>query len=285
VDNSPVSASCCSQRQFLILRLHSLLGLLPVGAYMCIHLLTNASVLGGPQSFQNQVDSIHSLGPVLPLVEWTFIFLPIIFHAVVGVWIIRSGVSNAGSYHYSGVVRYTLQRATAWIALFFIFWHVFQMHGWFHNAWWLENVARPLQGARFDADHATSSTALALQSPLVKVLYAIGMLSCVFHLANGLWTMGITWGVWTTARAQRRANYLCGAFGILLAFVSLGALTGMSGTDLKQAQAVEEYRLQQREAARVAEEKIEKKLASPEPAAPTAPVKEAVKPTTQKGNR
>ena len=35
------------------------------------------------------------------------------------------------------------------------------------------------------------------------------MLSCVFHLANGLWTMGITWGVWTSPAAQRRALWAC----------------------------------------------------------------------------
>ena len=67
---------------------------MPVGAYMVVHLLTNASVLAGRDVFQDKVDKIHSLGPVLPLVEWTFIFLPIIFHAVVGVMIVRSGMSN-----------------------------------------------------------------------------------------------------------------------------------------------------------------------------------------------
>ena len=39
-------------------------------------------------------------GPAPPKVEWTFIFLPLIFHAVVGVLIIRSGISNTSSYRY-----------------------------------------------------------------------------------------------------------------------------------------------------------------------------------------
>src|SRR5689334_18637943 len=94
---SPSELSFFTRHEFLIRRLHSLTGLIPVGAYMCVHLLTNASVLAGAATFQDSVDKIHSLGPVLPLVEWTFIFLPIIFHAVVGVVIIRSGQSNLSS--------------------------------------------------------------------------------------------------------------------------------------------------------------------------------------------
>ena len=262
-DELPVETtpSCFfSRHQFLILRLHSLSGLLPVGAYMIVHLLTNASVLAGAGTFQDQVDKIHALGPVLPLVEWTFIFLPIIFHAVVGVLIIRSGISNTSSYRYTNNVRYTLQRATAWIALFFIFYHVFQMHGWFHNDWWRTNVAGPLHGGQFDAEHATSSTALALRSVVVQVFYVIGVLSCVFHLCNGLWTMGITWGVWTSPAAQRRATYVCAALGILLATVSMGALVGMTQANVDEAKAVEQVRLDEKDAELKHEKQILKEL-------------------------
>ena len=72
---------------FLIYRLFSLAGLVPVGGYLVIHLLTNATILNGPAAFQTQVDRIHSLGSILPLVEWVFIFIPLLFHAVIG-WLI-----------------------------------------------------------------------------------------------------------------------------------------------------------------------------------------------------
>jgi succinate dehydrogenase cytochrome b subunit len=242
VETAP-SSSFFYRHQFLLLRLHSLSGLIPVGAYMVVHLLTNASVLAGAQTFQEQVDKIHALGPLLWIVEWTFIFLPLLFHAGMGVVIVRTGISNTANYPLPGNIRYTLQRATAWIALFFILYHVFQMHGWFHNHWWLDRVAKPLGGAQFDADAATSSTAVALGSAVVQALYAVGVLSCVYHLANGLWTMGITWGIWTTPAAQRRANYVCAAFGLLLAVVSMGALFGMANANLTEARAVEEVRL------------------------------------------
>ncbi len=233
--SSTPSASFFERHEFLIRRLHSLSGLVPVGAYMCIHLVTNATVLDGTRSFQMRVDQIHSLGRFLPAIEWTFIFLPIIFHAVVGVAIIRSGNSNLSSYPLQGNVRYFLQRLTAWIALVFIGYHVFQMHGW------IKSIAGQFGGSQFHHLYATSSAAAAIQSSLAtELFYLIGITACVYHLANGLWTSGITWGLWTTALAQRRANWLCGGFGLLLMAVALGALGGMIAVDPKQAVEIED---------------------------------------------
>jgi succinate dehydrogenase / fumarate reductase, cytochrome b subunit len=247
--SSPSGSTFWGRNEFLIRRLHSLSGLVPVGAYMCIHLLTNATVLDGPETFQGKVDTIHSLGKILPVVEWVFIFLPLIFHAALGIVRAAYCETNAGVYRYGSNVRYTLQRITAWIALFFIAWHVFHMHGWLHNGYWTETVAKPLGGAHFDPNHATSSAAEAFAPLLVKILYAIGVSACVYHLANGIWTSGITWGIWTTPAAQRRADYICIAFGVLFAVVGLGALFGMSRADLADARAVEDLRAEQHEAA------------------------------------
>jgi len=250
---SASTGSFFARNEFLIRRLHSLTGLLPVGAYMCVHLTTNASTLGGAEMFQKNVDLIHSLGPALPIVEWTFIFLPLLFHAIVGVVIIRSGDPNLSSYHYVGNVRYWLQRVTAWIALAFIMYHVFHMHGWFHNQLWIDNVAKPLHGYQFRPHEASSTAAKALASIPMRIAYGIGVISCVYHFANGLWTMGITWGVWTSAKAQQRANWLCGAIGVVMTVVGLSALVGVTSMDIKRAEAFEEVQHQRRleDAARV----------------------------------
>ena len=133
-----------TRHQFLIYRLFSLAGLLPVGAFLVVHLLTNSSILGGAESFQDRVDTIHGLGPLLVPVEIAFIFLPILFHAVVGFVIIAGGMPNVGSYPYSGNIRYTLQRASGMIAFAFIVWHIVQLH-------WL---GKPIGGGHFDPHHA-----------------------------------------------------------------------------------------------------------------------------------
>lgn len=232
------SPSFLERHEFLLRRLHSLSGIVPVGAYMVIHLLTNATVLESSLTFQRMVYRIHSL-PVLVVIEWAFIFLPIIFHAVYGIVIVRSGIPNNSSYPYRKNWRYTLQRATGLIAFVFIFWHVFHMHGWVHTDAWLKTIEG--WGGNFKAYFASSTAAKAMQaSILIPILYVIGMLSCVFHLANGIWTFGITWGIWTTPLAQRRADYACIAFGVLLTLVSLGSIGGFATLDVKTAQQKEE---------------------------------------------
>lgn len=202
---------------------------------MVVHLLTNSSVLDSAATFQENVYTIHSLGKALWLVEWGFIFLPLLFHAIFGVVIIRSGTPNQGSYNYVSNWRYTLQRVTGMIAFIFIFVHVFHLHGWFHNDWWMETVAKPLGGAQFRPFNATSSLGLAMKGLVMPALYAIGVLASVFHLANGIWTMGITWGLLVSPESQRRANYVCIAGGLVLAVIGMSALTGAKMVDVDEA--------------------------------------------------
>jgi succinate dehydrogenase / fumarate reductase, cytochrome b subunit len=239
LDNATAS-SFIGRHQFLIYRLFSLAGIVPIGGYLIFHLCANALVLISPASFQSAVDQIHSLGFLVPVLEWTFIFGPMLFHAAVG-WLIISGmVANVGSYPYTSNVRYTLQRVTGMIAFFFILWHLWHMH----------HYGKPFGGGWFDAHHASSSASAALQSTAVRVGYVIGVLASVYHLANGIWTFGITWGIWTSERAMRGASYVCLAFGILLGTIGIGALVGMTQVDMDKARAIEDQMEEFRKATR-----------------------------------
>jgi succinate dehydrogenase / fumarate reductase cytochrome b subunit len=178
----------------------------------------------------------------LPPVEWAFIFLPIIFHAAFGVWIIKSGKSNVDRYRYTSNFRYAMQRWTGVIAIVFIFFHVFHLHGWFHADLWLKNVAEPLGMAKFRPYNAASSLASALRGFywFWPIFYLLGVLACVYHFANGVWTAGITWGVWVSPKAQQRATYLCTAGGIGLTMVGLTALYAATQIDEAEAKRVED---------------------------------------------
>jgi len=217
-------AAAGSKHYFLLRRLHSLTGLVPIGAYMVVHLLTNASILAGPEVFQANVDNIHLLAKLrlLTIVEWTFIFIPLIFHGVVGWFILVEAKPNARQYGYGANKRFSLQRITGVIAFAFIGYHVWQMHHLF--AGW--------GGGNFDPHDAAASAAEVIQSGWALPLYAVGVLACVFHLANGIWTSLITWGITVGPRSQRMSGYACTAFGIALALVSVGALAGFRAFDL-----------------------------------------------------
>lgn len=218
--------------EFVLRRLHSLTGLVPVGGYLAFHLLTNASILDGPETFAYRVEQIHRLGPTtLLLLEWPFIFLPILFHGILGMLIVMRGKRNLANYPYAGNIRYTLQRATGVIAFVFILYHVFHMHGWLRFDWWKEHVAGPMAGAQFHPEDPLSAARAIQRSLAVQAIYGVGVLACVYHFANGVWTMGITWGVWTGANAQRWANIPAILLGLFLAVVGVGALWGMATVD------------------------------------------------------
>jgi succinate dehydrogenase / fumarate reductase cytochrome b subunit len=223
---SEARPSFLARNSFLLRRLHSLSGLVPVGAYMVVHLLTNASVLNGTASFQQNVDRIHSLGRALPVVEWVFIFIPLIFHAGYGFVRIYDSQANAAEYPYPKNIRYTMQRITGMVAFVYILFHVAQLHH--------------LGFGQFNPEQATSSTAQAIGSHFwMQAIYVVGVLACVYHLANGVWTSGITWGIWTSPAAQRRADYVCWGIGFLVAVIGLSALIGFGRVDVAKAREQE----------------------------------------------
>ncbi|MEM6978149.1 MAG: succinate dehydrogenase cytochrome b558 subunit [Planctomycetota bacterium] len=219
------SQSLFLKHEFGIRRLHSLLGIAPLGVYMVIHLTTNASLLNGTETFQRAVFLIHSLGRLLPLVEWGGIFFPLLFHAVLGVWIIKTGRSNLGSYQFTGNKRYVWQRWTGLIAFVFLMTHVLHLHGWFHAGPWLA-IVKPLGFANFHPYNAASSLAIAMDRfvwGFWPAFYLLGVWATVYHLANGVWTAGITWGIWISPPAQQRATKVCVAFGVLLTVIGTSA--------------------------------------------------------------
>jgi succinate dehydrogenase / fumarate reductase cytochrome b subunit len=195
------SSNAAAVRYFLLRRLHSLTGIL-FGGYLMVHLIVNATMIEGNDSFANQVNKIHSL-PFLNAIEWTFIYLPLIFHSVYGIWITFAGRPNVFDYPYGKNVYYTLQRISAIIILGFVLFHVLGMKGWFGPT--LEFEYGPGQAAASTARHINSHWVVAW------VVYPLGVFASCFHLANGFWTAAISWGLAVSAKAQKRWGWVCAA--------------------------------------------------------------------------
>jgi len=210
---------------FAIRRLHSLTGIIPIGAFLCVHLSVNASILAGPKAFQFAVDQIHNLNRlgILKVVEVLFIFIPIAFHAVVGVIIWLTSQPNVTAYQYCGNLRYTLQRWTGIIALVFILAHLWHVH------WIIPG------GVEFDAHDAANSAITAMAAWWAGPVYALGVLCAVFHLANGVWTFLIVWGVTIGPRSQTISACVCGAVGVALGLLGMGALVTLKTMDVQTA--------------------------------------------------
>ena len=216
------TAAFTERYHFLIRRLHSLSGVVPVGVFLCIHLSVNASIMAGPQAFQFAVDQIHKLNNlgILKAVEVLFILGPIAFHAIVGVIIWLSGMPNMMRYRYGGNIRYTFQRWTGLITIAFILVHLWHIH------WVIPG------GVEFNTHAAAEATVSALSRWWAGPIYAIGVICAVFHLANGIWTVLITWGITIGPESQRRSGYVCAIIGVVLGLFGIGSLITLKTTDI-----------------------------------------------------
>lgn len=245
------SSSPFDRHYHLLRRLHSLSGIVPVGAFLIPHLTTNSSIVwgsflnvskfpnvaeeggAGVASFQHEVNFIHSL-PALIFIEIFVLWLPILFHAVLGMKFAHSGRPNLDRYNYQGNVRYSLQRITGYVAFLFIVLHVMSLRFGFEFGGLMPS---------FDPHAAASTTAHHFQNGsvglLVAAFYLVGVLSIVFHFANGLWTAAITWGLTISVAAQRRWGYVCTAIGIGLGLAAITAVVGFSTLNVEKAKAVE----------------------------------------------
>jgi succinate dehydrogenase cytochrome b subunit len=193
---------------FFLRRLHSLTGIL-FGGFVIFHLLVNATMVEGYREgaaqtvYQKQVNYIHSI-PFLALTEWVFIYLPIIYHTVYGLWLTYEGQPNINQYPYGKNIFYFFQRLSALVLAAFILFHVTAMKGWWS------------QSLKFDPWHATETTVNHLSASwfIGWFIYPVGILAACYHLANGFWAAAISWGLTVTAKAQRRWGWIC--FGLFL---------------------------------------------------------------------
>jgi succinate dehydrogenase/fumarate reductase cytochrome b subunit (b558 family) len=202
---SPATDTRSSKRAFLLKKLHSLSGVVPVGVFLIEHLWTNAKALQGEGAFASAVGDIQTL-PYLPLIEIFGIFLPLAFHSFYGVVLALAGKPNALKYRYTRNWLYVLQRVSGLVAFLFIAYHLYEFR-----------IQKWLFGMRADAFYGTLSAHLSSTSsgvPWLAIFYLIGILAVVFHFANGLWGVLFSWGVTVTRAAQRRSAYACAALGI-----------------------------------------------------------------------
>ena len=233
-------------RHYLLLRrLHSLSGIFPIGLFLFPHLTSNSSIVwgqtlghsahghGGVETFQHEVNFIHGL-PALVLIEIFGLWLPLLFHAAFGVYFASTGRPNVDRYKYQGNWRYLLQRLTGYVGVVYIFLHLSSLRwGWDYGGLF----------PSFEVERASSSTAAHFQHSsfpwFVILLYLVGVLSLVFHFANGLWTAAITWGLTVSATAQKRWGYVCTAVGLGLAAAGCAAVIGFATLDIDEARRVE----------------------------------------------
>ena len=197
---------------FVLRRLHSLTGIIPVGAFLFEHILiSNSTAISGPDAYARQVSFLANL-PLVFFLELFGIWLPIAYHGLYGFYIWYRGDGNTAEYPWSGNWMYTLQRWTGGIAFIYIAWHVYTMR---------------FLGADLHADPSLSFGKVqheVFQTPLF-LFYVIGLLAASWHFAYGIWLFCAKWGIVAGAKAQKRFLAVCLAFFVLLSGVGLASLS------------------------------------------------------------
>ncbi len=202
---------------FLLRKLHSLSGVIPIGGFLCMHLFENYSAVHGAKAFDDTVTRINSLPFILAL-EVGAIWLPLAFHALLGMVIVFEGKPNPLAYPYARNWMYTLQRATGVLALAFIVFHFVNFRGMARADFLPEIDGRATGNSPFGIVRET------LANPAVLAFYVVGLASVVFHFANGVWGFLCSWGLVVGPRAQRLAAWACAGIGLAVMGLGTGAL-------------------------------------------------------------
>lgn len=214
------------QRHFFYRKLHSLLGVLPLGGFIAEHFVSNAFILGGQKSYESAVGWLLNMPkPLLWTLEILTIAAPLLFHGVYGLIIARQAKNNTGNYSYARNRNFMLQRLTSFYLLVFIIYHVWSTRftGHFTTNYTPDRIDQAtglIQSQQsiyyFMLEKLSGNWALG-------AVYFLGVASAAFHFGNGMWTFCIAWGITVGKKAQDNARVVFSGIG--LALFALGTAT------------------------------------------------------------
>lgn len=206
-------------------KLHSLLGIIPLGFFIVEHMLTNYSAFeGGKEGFNSSVKWLNDL-PLVTFLEIFGIFLPLLYHGVYGLYIAYQARNNVTNYSYGRNIMFMLQRVSGVITFIFVIWHLYSTR--FQVA--IGNLTHEELGAHMNE---------ILSQPVYFILYLIGVIAAVFHFSNGLWSFLVSWGITVGPRAQRISSYICMGVFVIVSVLFILSLVAFTGSEFEAASGV-----------------------------------------------
>jgi succinate dehydrogenase / fumarate reductase cytochrome b subunit len=192
-----------SRGDFVRARLASALAVFPLGAWTFVHLWNNLSAFQGEGAWQSAVTEYPH--PFAQAATGVIVLLPLAIHTVWGIARIATSRPNNVRYAYYANLKYLLHRVAALGVLGFLGAHL-----------WLAMIhPRLIEG------HAEPFADIAQQMHFHRptlVVYLLGTLAVAYHLADGLHTACMGWGVVASRRGLRRLEGTAiGLFLVLLA--------------------------------------------------------------------
>jgi len=195
--------------EFFRARLASAVAVLPLGVWTFVHLWHNLAALQGGEAWQRAVTQYSH--PVAEAATGIVVLVPLAIHAVWGIGRLASSRPNISRYRSYGNLKYVLQRLSAAGVLLFLGAHL-----------WLAFL-KP----RIEEGHPEVFAAIAeemhFHTPTL-VVYLLGTLGVAYHLANGMQSFCMGWGVVSSARALQRLEWATVALFVVLLAMSWAAV-------------------------------------------------------------
>jgi succinate dehydrogenase / fumarate reductase cytochrome b subunit len=195
---------------FVLRRLHSLSGIVPVGAFLFEHILiSNSTAISGPGAYARQVAFLAGL-PLVPLLEFFGIWLPIAFHALYGFYIWYRGEGNSIAYPWTGNWMYTAQRWTGGIAFAYIVFHTWTMR---------------FTGVDLHVfpNYSFGKVQEELFQPGLFAFYIVGLVAASWHFCYGIWLFAAKWGIVSGEKARQRFLVVCLGLFVLMTGVGFAS--------------------------------------------------------------
>ena len=190
-------------------RLGSFLAVMPLSLWTVNHLWDNLSAFSGAQAWQNSVTSYAH--PFSMAMGFLISLVPLVLHTLWGLGRLFSFRPNNLAYSYYGNLKYLLQRISAVGALGFLGAHI----------WKAFLAPRLLNGAPEAFDDIARE--MRFHGPTL-VVYLLGTLGTVYHLANGLQGFGMAWGIFASDRSMRRFEPVVILLFLVLLAMSWGTI-------------------------------------------------------------
>ncbi|HEX7877812.1 MAG TPA: hypothetical protein VF720_00280 [Candidatus Eisenbacteria bacterium] len=206
-----------SDRDYLRRKLFSFFGLVPMALYVFLHLAAHSAAWLGAHVWEERLRDWHGSPFYWPVVV-AFIYVPFAFHTVWGIVLaLRGRATGSGGLTTFGYVKYVLQRLSAVGVLLFLGAHIYKTR-----------IEPALHGEPLDFDHMV----WAMHHVPTILVYALGVLGVAFHMANGLWLAGITWGLTVSRPSQRAWQAWTIAAFVVIAAMGFVAMWGFARVPL-----------------------------------------------------
>ncbi|AVP36808.1 succinate dehydrogenase [Staphylococcus felis] len=196
-----------SQNQFYLRRLHSLLGVIPLGAFLLVHLMVNHQATQGVEAFNKAAGFMDSL-PFLYALEFIMIYIPILYHAIYGIYIAFTATHNIGHYSYTRNWLFLFQRISGLLTFLFVMIHLWQTR------------IQKLFGEEVNYDMIHD----IVTNPFWLIFYIVCIIAVVFHFANGLWSFLVTWGILQSPKSQSVFTWISLIIFIVVSYIGVSAI-------------------------------------------------------------